>query len=406
MQSLARGNGRLWLNNAGKLSKTGLRFQSGGSSGSSGNHAGSGANEVLEEYRTIREAIGKAQERDQARSQPDKEAMNRLLNPAKLQKQIVFSDKTPEWTHSSLMKDVLGHGDGSTTVNGGSSEPGSELAGSGGRPHSSFDLSVDLPVGLSQRRVRLSPMERAILRVEEKEKLRVALDHALEPHLAHLKRTINSDKDLLDQFNLYLDQYLKADHKLEHTQSSRFVEQIQKRALAHPETLPQPYAVTLPAIVRYVFESGQFSLPADRCYLILKSIYDRCKSCQDLSLYLNVCNVDFYNLLVKYTWSEYRDVVMVKELIYEMDFNGIRGDITTTEVLESVCEEMRYVTDAIADEIEEEDLPVPESGLVSGAVVPEASKMAVLWCADNVAALKSLNKYLKTLKKSMMRAEA
>lgn len=332
----------------------------------------SSTSDAIEEHNTISEVI----EEIKQKKNPDKEAMNRLLNPVFFNKQIVFSDKSPSWT--GIME---------TDKDSDSQTP---------LPHSSFRLSDhdirDLPISAtSYQNVRLSGIEKAIQLVAEKEKLRVALEHALAPHLNHLKKTVTTDKELLDTCMHYLDQYLQRDPKME-VQTKRFIEVIHKRSCEEPSNLPQPYSITLPAIIRYIFDSGEFKLPGDRNYIILKTIYNKCKSCKDLGLYLDVCNIDFYNLLIKFMWEEYKDLVMVKELVYEMDANGITGDIATTEILEDICEQVRFITDVIVSE---------NAGI--GEADQELSKTSVLWCTENANVIDQLTKYLKTLKRSLMR---
>ncbi|CDO92621.1 unnamed protein product [Kluyveromyces dobzhanskii CBS 2104] len=328
--------------------------------------------DAIEEHNTISEVI----EEIKSKRNSSKDAVNRLLNPVFINKQIVFSDKPP--TRTSLM----------------SSDSDSDQQAP--LPHSSFKLSDqdirDLPISAtSYQNVRLSGIEKAIQLVAEKENLKVALEHALAPHLKYLEQAVRTDKDLLDICMSYLDQYLQRDTTLE-TQTKRFMEVIQKRAYEDPSKLPQPYSITLPATIRYIFESGRFTLPGDRNYIILKTIYNKCKSCKDLGLYLDVCNIDFYNLLVKFMWEEYKDLAMVKDTIYEMDSNGITGDIATTELLEDICHQVRF----IADDMISEDVEMND-------VEKELKKTSVLWSAENVAVIDRLTKYLKTLKRSLMR---
>lgn len=253
--------------------------------------------------------------------------------------------------------------------------------------HSSILISTEdirkIPLsGTKIQPAHLTGLEKAIINVEEKEKLKLALEHALSPHLSFLNETIKTDKDLLDTIQGYLNQYLERSADLE-AHSHKFLDDIQKRSESNPSVLPQPYSVTLPAVLRYLFESDNFAYPNDRKYNILCSIYNQCKSCKDLSLYLNVCTVDFYNLLLKYVWSEYQDLAHLKDIIYEMDANGIRGDVSTTEILEDICAKVTNISDSIIDD---------------GA---NLEKSSILWCRENVVAVDKLNGYLSNLKHSL-----
>lgn len=294
----------------------------------------------------------------------------KLLNPDLRDKQTVFSHEQPSFT--SLIS-ASEHHDEKPRI-----------------PHSSIHMTVKdirkMPISLTSfKEVKLTGFEQAINNIEERERLKVALEVALSKHLEFLNEVIKTDKDLLDVTQNYLKLYMARNLELE-TQPENFIDDIKMRCENDPKQLPQPYAVTLPAVIRCLFEGNKFMFPVERKYSVLFAIYNKCKSCKDLSMYLNVCGVDFYNLLISYSWANFQDPVALKRIIYEMDANGVHGDINTTEILQKILSKLENTGDSILD---------------IDFIQQKCENSSILWCKENTGAIEGLNDYLANLKKSL-----
>ncbi|SCW01604.1 LAFE_0E03312g1_1 [Lachancea fermentati] len=219
---------------------------------------------------------------------------------------------------------------------------------------------------------------------ESKERLQTALREALQPHIKYLNDRIETDFDCLEVIEGYLEAYENRDKSLE-KQSKTILAQISNDCVKHPTTLPQPYSVTLPYIIKYLFTEANFNFPSDREYTLISHIYHRAKRSQNISLYLNVCNVDFYNSLLKCCWENYQEIHQTRQLVTEMSVNGIMGDNSTIALLDKIVREMRFLNDGILDETD---------------FNTDTSILGAAWCRENSQDLDYVENFLVKLKQN------
>ncbi|AET40042.1 Mtf2p Ecym_5279 [Eremothecium cymbalariae DBVPG len=219
--------------------------------------------------------------------------------------------------------------------------------------------------------------------VKNKQLYKITQEKALGPHIQYLIKSIKTDKDLLDQLQSYFKEY-KRDVSAER-QVKNILNEIEHSCKKSPNKLPKPHSITLPTIVRILFTKEEFNFSSPTKYNLLSMIYHKCKSSKDLSLYLQVCNVDFYNLLLKYTWENFEDIHAMKKLLSEMSVNGVMGDIYTVEIVEKMLETVKYMVENILDEDVSEDV----------------YSIGIQWCNDTANDVESIEKYLQNLKVSI-----
>ncbi|SCU93960.1 LAME_0F05600g1_1 [Lachancea meyersii CBS 8951] len=217
--------------------------------------------------------------------------------------------------------------------------------------------------------------------IEVKNRLTAKLEKLLGPYLLHLQNRVQTDGDCILVIQELLSQYLKRNPELE-TDS---LEHLEQNGVENPTFLPQPFHVTMPFIIRHLLTSADYRFPPERRYTLISLIYNSCKTATDVSLYLNVCNIDFYNLLIELSWENYQEIHQVKQLVAEMTANGIIGDLHTVELLTNIAKTMRYMNDGIAD-----DSTCSDTALTVG----------VVWCRENAHDLNYIEDYLRKLKES------
>ncbi|AMD19065.1 HBR164Wp [Eremothecium sinecaudum] len=181
------------------------------------------------------------------------------------------------------------------------------------------------------------------------------LEAAMKPHIEYLKSHISTDKDMLDQLSVYFKDYHERNKSLEE-ENKTVMAKIAKRSKNSPESLPQPYSITLPAIIKFVLTSPEFKFSTTRTYTLLSMIYHTCKNSKDITLYLRVCNIEFYNIFLKCTWENFHNIHSVRSLIDEMSADGVVGDTSTIKVLDKILENMRYMSDSMLYEETSNDL--------------------------------------------------
>ncbi|SCU80497.1 LADA_0B07822g1_1 [Lachancea dasiensis] len=234
----------------------------------------------------------------------------------------------------------------------------------------------------SSSRTSNGTTELGILRqIESKERLNATLEVYLEPHLSYLSKRIQTDGDCMAVVREYFDQYLSRDPALE----AQSLHHVKEACIATPEQLPQPFKATTPFIIRYLLTNKDFTFPTDRRYALIALIYNLCKRAADVSLYLNVCNVDFYNTLIEFSWKNYQDINQLRQIVAEMTANGIMGDLNTVDLLEKIAKTMHYMNDGVVDDTENSEQPVT---------------VGVVWCRENAQDLSYIENYMRKLKRS------
>lgn len=227
--------------------------------------------------------------------------------------------------------------------------------------------------------------------LEAKERFNAAINGAMEKYLADLHSQIETDYDFLALVKRFLNMYVNRDTILDNNDlksSAEIVSHIKNQLSFNSKDLPRPYGVTLPFTLVKLLTSKELNFPSERKYALASYIYQECKNSNDISLYLNVCNVDFYNLLLQLSWDNFREVYQLKQLTTEMSINGIRGDIYTVEILGKIAHELRHINDGIVDE---------DTGIIEGNPLT----VGVVWCRENSVDLLLLENYLKKLKESL-----
>lgn len=221
--------------------------------------------------------------------------------------------------------------------------------------------------------------------------LKAALDTAMGPFVGQLISKIETDYDFFRVVKELIAVYLQRDQQLdvgEQLITSKLINQIETSCQNKPYKLPTPYQITLPFTLVKLLTVDELNFPSYRKYTIASYIYQECKKNSDVSLYLNVCNVDFYNVLIRLSWDNFREINQLKQLTTEMSINGIMGDLYTVEMLDKICYDLRYLNDDIPDE------DSPES-----ATAPFAT--GVVWCRENALKLNQVETYLNRLKESL-----
>lgn len=238
-----------------------------------------------------------------------------------------------------------------------------------------------------------SRLDKQILKkLEAKEKFNAAMDNVLKPYFAVLSLAIQTDYDLLEHVRDSLQKYTNRDktNDADNFKSpDKIIEFIRDQCDANSTILPKPYSITLPYVLVKLLKSEDFNFPSERKYTVASYIYRECKKCADISLYLNVCNVDFYNSLLQLSWDNFRDVYQLRQLTTEMSINGIRGDIYSVEILDKVVQELRHINDGILDE---------DTGKLGG----KPPTVGVVWCRESSMDLTAVENYLKKLKESLI----
>ncbi|QLQ80307.1 hypothetical protein HG537_0D03080 [Torulaspora globosa] len=225
--------------------------------------------------------------------------------------------------------------------------------------------------------------------LKAKERFKTAMQTAMEPYLTFIFSQIETDHDLFLVVRNLLKSYLERDKTLDNTNyksSTEIVQQIKSQCLNNSKELPRPLGVSLPYTLVELFTSKELNFPSERKFSLISYIYQECK--KDISLYLNVCNVDFYNLLLQLSWDNYREIYQLKQLTTEMSINGIRGDLYTIEILDKIAHDLRHINDGILNE---------DTGSIQGNPLT----VGVVWCRENSTDLQLVENYLRKLKENL-----
>ena len=190
-------------------------------------------------------------------------------------------------------------------------------------------------------------------KLEAEERYKLALETTMEPYIKWLSTQLKTDYDILEYVKSEIQEFLTRDRSQDKALSMKpiqMMEILKKNCEVTPTKLPQPYVITLPYVITTLLRSPLFDIPSDRKYTIATYVFQRCKQSTDLSLYINVCNVDFYNLLLKLSWENFGQLHTLSKITSEMNINGVTGDIYTVELLDGIVNGIKR-----ADE--NEDIP-------------------------------------------------
>ena len=225
-----------------------------------------------------------------------------------------------------------------------------------------------------------------------KEKFKGTLELLLKPYMDNLIEAINDDHDLLLKAEQLLKLYENRDKKWDNRESGEvkvILDHLKTTCTDNPTELPQPYRVSLPYVIVKLLERQTFEFSTDRLYRIITYIYNYCKSSPDVTLYLNVCNVDFYNSLLSLSWESYSEIKQIRHITSEMKINGIFGDISTIEKLNKIVGEAREFNDNIptVDEL--------------GKIQKKYNSVSVVWDKDSPNDLRMVEIYLRDLKERL-----
>lgn len=221
--------------------------------------------------------------------------------------------------------------------------------------------------------------------------LKSTLDTAMKPFIDELIAKIETDYDFFRIVKELIIVYLKRNQQLDvgdQLITNNLISELKTSCQNNPHKLPTPYQVTLPFTLVKLLTAEELNFPSYSKYTIASYIYQECKKSSDVSLYLNVCDVDFYNVLLQLSWDNFREINQLKQLTTEMSINGIMGDLYTVEMLDRICYDLRYLNDDIPDEETNEKVANP-------------SAIGVVWCRENAMKLNQVETYLTRLKESL-----
>lgn len=244
--------------------------------------------------------------------------------------------------------------------------------------------------------------EEVMQEIGNKIRYQTTLDQVLELHIDYLREAVKSDYDLLRYLKQSLDIYKKRNKDLElkmNAESSNIFEDIRSACINKPAELPKPLAMTLPYIIVKSLRLGDFDFPADRKYTLISYVYNECKNNMDASLYLTICNVDFYNLLVQLLWENFQEIRYLRRVVTEMSVNGVIGSIETVDILDKIVKEMRSLNEDVFLEAGEQLSADEEVSSSANKIV----NVGVLWNKDTNNDLLIVENYLKSLKKNLTR---
>lgn len=244
---------------------------------------------------------------------------------------------------------------------------------------------------IPSRNIRLVFNKKTLEAISIRENFKATLDRKLEPFLKHITTNIETDYDLLVKLNELIQLYDARDRKWDvrhEGEVKSILDHIEETCSNSPQELPQPYRVTLPHVIVKLLEPEAFGFTSTRRYAIATEIFYKCKMARDITLYLNVCNVEFYNLLLQLSWENFMEIKIIRKLTSEMKINGIIGDITTIELLDKIIKRLRELNDTIPIVNEESPSKIQETA-------------AVVWNKESEIDLRNVESYLRNLKQRL-----
>lgn len=244
---------------------------------------------------------------------------------------------------------------------------------------------------LAQPYPKLKFNQEILRKLEDRERLKATLSTIMKPYVDTLIQRIETDYDFFIIIKKLINVFTKRNQNIDigdQLLSAEILQQIKQNCIEQPDQLPAPYQVTLPYTVVKLLTSLNLDFPSERKYTIASYIYQECKRSSDISLYLNVCNVDFYNVLLQLSWENYHDINQLKQLTAEMSINGIMGDLYTVEMLDKVCHDLKNVSDGIPEE-------------ESPQFNRQMSAIQVVWCRETDMQIRHVENYLRRLKENL-----
>lgn len=204
-----------------------------------------------------------------------------------------------------------------------------------------------------EKNIKLSETDKK--RIIREEMYKSELKRTLSPYLSYLNQNvIKSDYDMWKYFESLLTTYINRDKgqrkKLLKLTPEETIKHIDQEGTKDFTKIPEPYEVTMPCIVlELLANETQWHLPVERRYQLTMYIYNQIKTYPDITMYLYFGTVDFYNLLIKLNWINYKDITQIRNYLIEMQNNGIQGDLTTLDHLNKIITTMRSLHDDIMD---------------------------------------------------------
>ena len=236
-------------------------------------------------------------------------------------------------------------------------------------------------------------------KLEAEERYKIALETTMEPYINWLSTQLKTDYDMLEYVKSAIQEFLTRDRSYDKALSMKpiqMMEIVKKNCETTPTKLPQPYVITLPYVITTLLRSPLFDIPPERKYTIATYVFQRCKQTTDLSLYINVCNVDFYNLLLRLSWENFGQLHTLSKITSEMNINGVTGDIHTVELLDGIVKGIKKANDNedIPDEAYLLEMQSQRDSNDTGASTPSKFPLSKGGKID----LAKLEGYLKNLK--------
>lgn len=249
----------------------------------------------------------------------------------------------------------------------------------------SDEIGKDVDIAIKQQTLK---------NLEEHQNFKNSLNIAMKPYLSISFEPIQSDYDALMYLQKLIKEYTLRDRKLDDdysVQSQSILKNITDACKADPTKLPMPYKITIPNAIVGLLTSPEILLSIERKYTLVSYVYQECKKSQDISMYLNICNTDFYNILLQLSWDNFKEIHQLHQLITEMTINGVIGDIHTVQILDKIVKDLKYLNDSII-EYDASENPQEKEILTVG----------VVWCRENSIGLSKIEKYLYDLKERLI----
>ncbi|CCK72548.1 Mtf2p KNAG_0K01840 [Huiozyma naganishii CBS 8797] len=255
---------------------------------------------------------------------------------------------------------------------------GSALEQTAPLPEISKDLHIDLQ------------------KVEAEERFKAELTQAMRPYMespVFLER-IRTDYDATVYVRDAMENFERRDKSLDKAVSTMSprgsppASTFRSRANPGDAAVPEPQPVTLPYTICHLLRQTQAWSSARR-YTLAMCVYEFCRRSADVSSYLYLCDVDFYNCLLELTWDNYPEAHRIAQLTAEMQTNGVRGDIYTVGILDKIVHEMRSINDDIIDEDNWQQMK------------NRALTVGVIWNKETSSDLLIVENYLRHLKRQL-----
>ncbi|CCD22827.1 Mtf2p NDAI_0A06730 [Naumovozyma dairenensis CBS 421] len=269
----------------------------------------------------------------------------------------------------------------------------------------------ELAISYTERTLPLEDLNLDRVKFEKlkgKERYKVAMDNIMVPYIEYLRTSLGTDYAVLDCVKKLIEKYLingdtisnedehdGTNEKLGQLEPLEIIEMVTQNLEVSSNELPQPYRITIPYVLTKLLDPEFMPLPEDRRYQIISYIYKECKRSSDVTLYLNVCTVELYNILLDLSWKNFYEVKKLKTIITEMTINGVSGDIYTLEILENAVKGMRTMN---SDDIDDLYDGIP---LHQETTKKEPLTVSVVWSRETTTDLHFIDNYIRQLKQDI-----